>query len=134
MQQTQTTQPVFDPVKYKQMTLEQWNSAAEAWHRWGSLLSRWLGPATETMLDMASVSQGSCVLDVVAGAGEQTLTAARCVGATGQVLATDIAPVILESATARASARISPSRDLANGNALRLRRVKRASVARGSTG
>jgi len=38
-----TTQPLFDAVKYKQTTLDQWNSAAEAWHRWGSLLSRWLG-------------------------------------------------------------------------------------------
>jgi ubiquinone/menaquinone biosynthesis C-methylase UbiE len=95
MQQAQTTQPVFDAVRYKQTTLDQWNSAAEAWHRWGSLLSRWLGPATETMLDMAGVTQGSRVLDVAAGAGEQTLAAARRVGPAGQVLATDISPVIL---------------------------------------
>jgi SAM-dependent methyltransferase len=95
MQQTPTTQPVFDPVKYKLTTLEQWNSAAEAWHRWGSLLSRWLGPATETMLDMAGVTRGWRVLDVAAGAGEQTLAAARRVGPAGQVLATDISPVIL---------------------------------------
>jgi ubiquinone/menaquinone biosynthesis C-methylase UbiE len=82
-------------VKYKQTALEQWNSAAEAWHRWGSLLSRWLGPATETMLDMAGVTQGSRVLDVAAGAGEQALAAARRAGRAGQVLATDISPVIL---------------------------------------
>ena len=98
MQQAQNSQPVFDPVKYKQTTLDQWNDAAEAWHRWGTLLSRWLGPATETMLDMASVTQGSRVLDVAAGAGEQTLTAARRVGPIGHVLATDISPVILEYA------------------------------------
>ena len=41
----------FDANQYKQTTREQWNSAAEAWHRWNPLLSRWLGPATETMLD-----------------------------------------------------------------------------------
>ncbi len=98
MQQTQTTQAVFDAVKYKQTTLEQWNSAAEAWHRWGTLLSRWLGPATETMLDMAGVTQGSRVLDVAAGAGEQSLAAARRVGNTGYVLATDLSPAILEYA------------------------------------
>ncbi len=80
MQQAKDTQAVFDAVKYKQTTLAQWNGAAEAWHRWGSLLSRWLGPATETMLDMAGVTQGSRVLDVAAGAGEQTLAAARRVG------------------------------------------------------
>ena len=44
--------PKFDAIKYKQATLHQWNSAAAAWHRWGPLLSRWLGPATETMLDL----------------------------------------------------------------------------------
>lgn len=98
MQQAQKSQPVFDPIKYKQTTLDQWNNAAEAWHRWGTLLSRWLGPATETMLDMAGVTQGSSVLDVAAGAGEQTLTAARRVGPAGHVLATDISPVILDYA------------------------------------
>ena len=95
MQQTQNTQPVFDAVAYKQTTREQWNSAAEAWHRWESLLSRWLGPATETMLDMAGVIEGARVLDVAAGAGEQTRAAARRVGRGGQVLATDLSPVIL---------------------------------------
>lgn len=98
MQQTQTPQPVFNAVKYKQTTLEQWNQAAVAWDRWGALLSRWLGPATETMLDMAGVNAGSRVLDVAAGAGEQTVTAARRVGPNGHVLATDISPVILEYA------------------------------------
>lgn len=98
MQTASTTTPVFDPIRYKQTTLSQWNNAAEAWHRWGDLLSRWLGPATETMLDMAGVQQGSRVLDVAAGAGEQTLAAARRVGSQGQVLATDLSPTILEFA------------------------------------
>lgn len=98
MQQTQSTQPTFNAVSYKLTTLEQWNNAAEAWHNWGSLLSRWLGPATEIMLDMAGVTRGSRVLDVAAGAGEQSLAAARRVGSAGQVLATDISPVILEYA------------------------------------
>lgn len=99
VQQTATTPaPIFDAIKYKQTTLEQWNSAAGAWHHWGELLSRWLGPATESMLDMAGVSTGSRVLDVAAGAGEQSITAARRVGPTGQVVATDLSPTILEYA------------------------------------
>jgi SAM-dependent methyltransferase len=95
-------QPKFDAVKYRQTTLEQWNSAAEAWHRWGPLLSRWLGPATETMLDMCNVTNGSRVLDVAAGAGEQTLAIAKRIGDCGHVLATDISPEILEFATVSA--------------------------------
>ncbi|MBT3206081.1 MAG: class I SAM-dependent methyltransferase [Gammaproteobacteria bacterium] len=90
--------PLFDAVKYKQTTLQQWNTAAEAWHRWSPLLSRWLGPATETMLDMCQVKNGSRVLDVAAGAGEQTITAARRIGESGHILATDLSPDILDFA------------------------------------
>jgi hypothetical protein len=35
----------FDPVKYKETTREQWQEAAEAWHRWGPTLEEWLGQA-----------------------------------------------------------------------------------------
>ena len=86
----------FDASQYKQTTREQWNSAAEAWHRWNPLLSRWLGPATETMMELCEVSSGSRVLDIAAGAGEQSVTAAKRVGETGHVLATDISSEILK--------------------------------------
>jgi ubiquinone/menaquinone biosynthesis C-methylase UbiE len=94
--------PQFNAEQYKRTTQQQWNSAAEAWHRWSPLLSRWLGPATETMLDMADIGAGSRVLDVAAGAGEQTLAVARRIGDTGQVIATDISPTILEYAASAA--------------------------------
>jgi SAM-dependent methyltransferase len=96
------TAPAFDPVKYKHTTRAQWESAAEAWNRWGVFIGQWLGAATEQMLDVAAICSGSRVLDVAAGAGEQTLTAARRVGARGHVLATDISPAILEFAKAQA--------------------------------
>lgn len=92
----------FDASGYKRGTRRQWESAAEAWHRWGPQLERWLGPATELMLDLAGVGPGSRVLDVAAGAGGQTIAAARRVGPTGAVLATDISPAILEYAAAEA--------------------------------
>jgi SAM-dependent methyltransferase len=92
----------FDGPAYKRGTREQWESAAEAWHRWGPQLEAWLGPATELMLDLAQVGPGSRVLDVAAGAGGQTLAAARRVGPGGAVLATDISPAILEHAQSEA--------------------------------
>ena len=95
--------PKFDAIKYKQTTLQQWNTAAEAWHRWAPLLSRWLGPATESMLDMCGVHQGCRVLDVAAGAGEQTIAAAKRIGESGHILATDISPDILEFARVSAN-------------------------------
>jgi ubiquinone/menaquinone biosynthesis C-methylase UbiE len=99
-----TTDARFDPTKYKQTTTAQWQEAAPAWHRWGPTLRRWLGPATEQMLAMADVRPGQRVLDVAAGAGDQTLQIAERVGPGGHVLATDIAPNLLAFASADARA------------------------------
>ncbi|MGZ4792659.1 MAG: methyltransferase type 11, partial [Ilumatobacteraceae bacterium] len=64
----------FDPTQYKITTRQQWEDAAEAWHRWGPTLEAWLGTATERMLDAAGIGSGSKVLDVAAGAGGQSIT------------------------------------------------------------
>jgi len=94
---TATTTP-FDPVTFKNTTRTQWEAAAEAWHRWGPAIENWLGAATEKMLDDVHLGAGSQVIDIAAGAGGQTLAAARRVGPTGRVLATDISPAILRYA------------------------------------
>ncbi|HTI35700.1 MAG TPA: class I SAM-dependent methyltransferase [Miltoncostaea sp.] len=94
----------FDPVAYKRTTTDQWDSAADRWRAWGPTIEEWLAPATDVMLDLAGVSAGSRVLDVAAGAGGQTIAAARRAGADGAVLATDISPVILRHAAEEAAA------------------------------
>jgi ubiquinone/menaquinone biosynthesis C-methylase UbiE len=91
-------QAVFNPVAYKETTTAQWQKAAEAWFRWSPTLNNWLGKATDIMLDMADVQPGHRVLDVAAGAGEQSIIAAKKVGPQGYVLATDISSNILEYA------------------------------------
>ena len=102
LKQTTVERPEFDPAKFKATTREQWQEAAEAWDRWGPTLEAWLGPATEAMLDGAGVRPGARVLDVAAGAGGQTLAAARRVGPAGHVLASDLSPGILQYAAAAA--------------------------------
>ena len=72
------------------------------------------------MLDLAGVGVGHRVLDVAAGTGEQTLAAARRVGPTGAVLATDVAAQMLALAAEAAAqaglqnveARVRDARDL----------------------
>lgn len=88
----------FDAVKYKSTTRDQWQNAAEAWYRWSPTLHQWLGDATTKMLDMAGITKGHSVLDIAAGAGEQSVTTAKRVGSSGYVLATDISANILEYA------------------------------------
>ena len=95
---TTNTSATFDPVAFKTTTRAQWQDAADAWHRWGPFLGTWLGPATEAMIEMAAITEGSRVLDVAAGAGEQSLRVAERVGPDGHVLVTDIAPNLLELA------------------------------------
>ena len=98
------TRTSFDAAQYKTTTRQQWQTAAKAWNDWGDTLHAWLGPATELMLDMAHVGAGSRVLDIAAGAGDQSLQAAARTGSRGHVLATDISPNILDYAAAAARA------------------------------
>ena len=64
-----------------------WGSreAAAEWRRGAAARLQAFGPATEMMLDLVRVAEGSRVLDVGAGAGDSTVVAARRVGSTGRV-------------------------------------------------
>jgi ubiquinone/menaquinone biosynthesis C-methylase UbiE len=97
--------PNFDPIAYKETTRQQWQNAAAAWYRWTPTLQNWLGPVTEAMLEMANLQPGGRVLDLAAGAGEPSLSAAQRVGPSGHVLATDISSNILEFAAQTARER-----------------------------
>jgi SAM-dependent methyltransferase len=74
---------------------QQWEGAAPGWAKWESTIATWIEPATEAMLDMAGVVPGAQVLDLASGAGGQTLSAARRVGAQGHVVASDISDTML---------------------------------------
>ena len=84
--------------------------AAAAWQRSGVARAQVLAPLTERMLDLAGVGVGHRVLDVAAGTGEQTLAAARRVGPTGAVLATDVAAQMLALAAEAGRAGGTPER------------------------
>ena len=81
-----------------------WNAAAAGWDQHSDLIHAWLEQITQTMLDDARIGLGARVLDVAAGAGDQTLDIARRVGAGGWVLATDVSPAILALAQKNAEA------------------------------
>ena len=75
--------------------IERWNAMAESWHRWMPKMHAWYEPATELMLDLAQISSGDNVLDIAAGDGDQSRTAATRVGPSGHILAIDRADKLL---------------------------------------
>ncbi len=75
-----------------------WDERAERWSRMGAQRTEVYGPATETMLDMASLGTDSRVLDVACGTGDQTIMIARRVSPDGTVLATDNSNGMLKAA------------------------------------
>ena len=91
-------QQPFDAAKYKDAQREQWNKDGAAWRRWNPTLDRWYGEATRRMLDLARIQRGQRMLDIAAGAGEPSVSAAERVGPGGYVLATDISEGIVELA------------------------------------
>ena len=91
-----------DPQVFKAAVRNQWDQSAAGWDRHTPAIAAWLTDATEAMFDMAGIVAGSRVLDVAAGAGDQTLGIARRVGPRGFVLATDLSPAILALAKGHA--------------------------------
>ncbi len=72
--------------------------AAEVWRQGAARRAQTLAVATERMLDQAALKPGMRILDIAAGTGDQSLLAARIVGPTGSVLATDISASMLAAA------------------------------------
>lgn len=88
------TRPI-DASHFKAAQRDQWDRAAPGWNDHTAVIRAWLRQATDAMIGMAGIQPGDRVLDVAAGAGDQTLDAARRVGPEGRVLATDLSPAIL---------------------------------------
>jgi ubiquinone/menaquinone biosynthesis C-methylase UbiE len=75
-----------------------WDSAetTESWRHSTAERTQLLEKATELMLKAAEVRNGSRMLDIAAGTGDQTFLAAKLVGPTGNILATDLSANMLK--------------------------------------
>jgi SAM-dependent methyltransferase len=93
----------MDAVEFRSGQRQQWNSAATGWRRWSELIDSAASGVSERLVELAGVEQGSRVLDVAAGYGEPSLTAAK-VASEGRVLATDISAEMLAFGRERAAA------------------------------
>jgi len=93
-----------DAVEFRGGQRKQWNSASAGWRKWSELIDGATSGISERLVELAGVGDGSRVLDVAAGYGEPTLTAARRVGDSGGVVATDISAGMLDYGRERATA------------------------------
>src|SRR5438477_18724 len=94
----------LDPAQFRDGQRQSWNTAATGWRKWSKLIDDAAKPIAERLVELAGVEPGSRVLDVAAGYGEPSLTAARRVGPKGSVVATDISAEMISFGRERASA------------------------------
>lgn len=81
----------------------QWDRVAAGWKTWWPTIERAAQCVSERMLELAGVAPGQRVLDIATGIGEPALLAARRVGPTGCVVATDVSSRMLDIARERAA-------------------------------
>jgi len=91
-----------DRQPFKAAMRSHWDAAAAGWDAHSPAIRAWLRTATDTMVAMAGVTERARVLDVAAGAGDQTLDLAARVGPAGAVVAVDLSPAIVALAQDRA--------------------------------
>jgi enediyne biosynthesis protein CalE5 len=94
----------IDPVEFREGQKASWDHAAAGWKKQSELVESQVGSVRERLVELAGVEPGSRVLDVAAGYGEPTLTAARKAGPDGSVIATDISAEMLAFGRERAAA------------------------------
>ena len=93
----------IDPAEFRGTQREQWDTAAMGWRKWSELIDAAAGAVSERLVELAGVESGSRVLDVAAGYGEPSLSAARKAGPDGKVTATDISAEMLAYGRERAA-------------------------------
>jgi SAM-dependent methyltransferase len=91
----------IDPDGFRANQRDDWNVASKGWRDWFPMIER-AKSVSERLVEMAGVKAGDRVLDVAAGNGEPSLTAARVVGPDGEVVATDISAGMLAFGRERA--------------------------------
>jgi SAM-dependent methyltransferase len=95
--------PEIDAGEFRAGQRRDWNTASKGWREWHDLIDTATHAVSERMVEMAAVEPGDHVLDVAAGYGEPSLTAAQVVGPEGRVVATDISAGMLEYGRERAA-------------------------------
>jgi SAM-dependent methyltransferase len=93
-----------DPAEFRDGQRESWDDAAKGWKKWSGWLDGNTASVSERLVELAGIVPGTRVLDVAAGYGEPSLTAARKAGPDGAVVSTDISAEMQAYGRERAAA------------------------------
>ena len=92
----------FDPNEFKLSQRQSWDSVARGWQKWWKTFENGAQKVSDRLIELANVDSGDKVLDVATGIGEPAISAAKIVGKSGHVTATDISSEMLVIAEERA--------------------------------
>lgn len=98
------SEQTIDPQRLKDDQRRDWDAAAAGWRKWWAVFERSAQHVSDRLVELAAIGPGARVLDVATGNGEPAVTAARRVGPSGRVIATDQSGGMLAIARERASA------------------------------
>jgi enediyne biosynthesis protein CalE5 len=101
---TRMTDQTIDFERVRREQREMWNNAAPGWKRMSAMLEKTAQHVADRLVELGQVGPGDRVLDIASGSGEPGITAARKVGPSGLVVATDQSVAMLELARERAAA------------------------------
>ena len=94
----------MDPTAFRDGQRQQWRAGAKGWRKWSDFIDGGMAHVSTRLVELAGIEPGDRVLDVAAGYGEPSLSAAAVVGPGGSVVSTDIAPEMLAYGRERAAA------------------------------
>ena len=89
----------MEPKLQRWVQRQGWDRASDTYERYWR---RQLQPAIDGVLERAELRSGEDVVDVACGTGMVTLPAAAAIGPTGRMLATDLAPRMIDTLQERA--------------------------------
>jgi SAM-dependent methyltransferase len=94
----------IDPGEFRAKQRSDWEVASKGWREWNERIDEATLHVSKRLVELAGIEPGDRVLDVAAGYGEPSLTAAKVVGPEGKVVATDISAGMLAFGRERAAA------------------------------
>jgi ubiquinone/menaquinone biosynthesis C-methylase UbiE len=101
--------PGRDSAELKASQQAAWDGVAPGWEKWDAFHELHTSAVNEWLCTSAALAPGKTLLDLASGSGQPALLAARMVFPGGRVIATDIAPQMVEVVKRRAAAEGIPN-------------------------